>query len=387
MSNMPGVATYEGQQTNIPRPFSYRGTTTLKNGMVLCFDSDSAAADHTATGTYTAAEQAEAARQSWVENPSASNYNNPAGIVVNAPSAGITANASGDTPVQLLPFVPGGIMQESKPYVEISVGIGDLLGVAPGRMYLSKWTCGPCLGICRTAATGTAAAPAVVQADLGRFTPTDEQMAGKVIRESIHAGNYDASAAGFTETAVSVGAGTSNFSVDATQDHILATSAANDNDGIETQRDITPFNLTANDPCFGRFKFQLADVDETELWCGLADTGTTLVTSGDDDRVGFHKVGTGTTLESICEEGGTETDEDLETAVADATDYECIFFWDGIGTVYFWVNGTSGGSSGATDITANIPQTVGLGLSFGILNSAAGAETAKFYMAQAFQHN
>ena len=97
-------------------------------------------------------------------------------------------------------------------------------------------------------------------------------------------------------------------------------------------------------------KLAINDVDQTDLFIGLAVTDTTLL-GGVADAIYFESVDGSATLSAVTEASSTETQSDSVGTLADDTEIELEFYWDGT-KVEFFVNGSSVATS-----TTNIPAT------------------------------
>jgi hypothetical protein len=174
--------------------------------------------------------------------------------------------------------------------------------------------------------------------------------------------------ADFTETAVSVGAGTSNIAVGTSgAGSLVLTCAANENDGIQTQYDGENFKFDGNPLYFG-ISLQLNDATQTDFLAGLCITDTTLL-GGMTDGVYFSKVDASQAVTLELEKDSTATSTAAGTA-ADATDIILEFYYDGT-NIHWFVDGVQGSSP----VTTNLPDDEALTPSIALLTGEAIANT------------
>ena len=121
--------------------------------------------------------------------------------------------------------------------------------------------------------------------------------------------------------------------------------------------------LESGKPCFFETRMKVSDTGTAE-WCvGLSITDTTLIVAGDlsaSDFVGFVGGPTDASADTVlfrCIKDSSETDSD-EYTVADDTFYKFAFFYDGGGTVYYWIDDVLKGTH-----TTNIPDNEYLAVS------------------------
>ena len=175
-------------------------------------------------------------------------------------------------------------------------------------------------------------------------------------------------AADFTETAVSVGAGTSNIAVGtAGAGSLVFTCAAAEDDGIQTQYDGENFKFDG-DPIYFGISLQLNDATQSDFLAGLCITDTTLL-GGMTDGLYFQKVDGSTSVTLELEKDSTATSTAAGTA-ADATDIVLEFYYDGT-NVHWFVDGVQGSSP----VTTNLPDDEALTPSIALLTGEAVANT------------
>lgn len=161
----------------------------------------------------------------------------------------------------------------------------------------------------------------------------------------------------FTATAVSVGAGTSTPSQAITAgDRLLLTNAAAENDGLNIQVVGTPFQLTSGKPLYFGAKVSISDATQSDFLVGLCSLDTTIIAAHAvalaDDGVYFYKLDGGTAIVAAAEKAGTVSSV---TAAAIATTAKRIYeiFWDGNGTITYYLDGVE-----VTSMAAGYPTVV-----------------------------
>lgn len=119
---------------------------------------------------------------------------------------------------------------------------------------------------------------------------------------------------------------------------------------------------------FFKAKFQVSDATQSDLVMGLqiVDTTPLAVTDG----VYFIKADASTTLNMVVIKDSTSTTTAIGT-MANATDIEVAFYYDGVSKVYGYADGVLKGSS----VVTNLPDDEELAVSFGIQNGEAVAKT------------
>jgi hypothetical protein len=89
------------------------------------------------------------------------------------------------------------------------------------------------------------------------------------------------------------------------------------------------------------------------------------------DGVFFIKADGAATVNLLVEKNGTATTTSSVATMADDTFVTLGFFYDGVSTIYYFVNGALGGSS----VTTNLPDDEDMTISFAIQNGEAVAKT------------
>lgn len=123
-----------------------------------------------------------------------------------------------------------------------------------------------------------------------------------------------------------------------------------DNDALTAQLNGESFKLAANKKLWFETQFIIEDVSESEIFIGLADTGTDLYGAagvGVNNHVGFILDGDGN-LDFSLDEGGTQykvdttidfVDGSMATLATANVKHKCGFYWDGLGVVRVYIDG------------------------------------------------
>lgn len=179
-----------------------------------------------------------------------------------------------------------------------------------------------------------------------------------------------ASPAGWTETVVEVGAGTSEFIGSTLAGYVGdVITAANENDGWSGQLSGSSFELTSDQDLYFGCEFKLSDVTQSDFFMGLAVTDTAIL-GGVADRIGFQSLDAAATLTFLLEKSTTETISSSLHTLVDATVVFVEFYWDGSGIEVF-----VDGASVETPAVTNLPDDVALRLSLELLTGEAVAQT------------
>ena len=177
---------------------------------------------------------------------------------------------------------------------------------------------------------------------------------------------------GFHVTVVEAGTGTSE--VDQSNSiGVLAqiVTAANENDGLNLQLVGPHFEFTSNQGLvyFG-IEIDINSISTSDIFVGLAAEDTTLL-GGVADGVYLESLDGAATSFGVTEKDSTETTTSSSIAtLSDDTFHFLEFYFDG-SSVYFYVDGTEGG----TIHTTNIPDDVVLTPSIQFLAGSAVAST------------
>jgi hypothetical protein len=185
---------------------------------------------------------------------------------------------------------------------------------------------------------------------------------------------------GFTHTAVEAGAGDSTAVL--SNNTLLITTAANENDGVNLQVIAEAFDLASTNLVYFGICFQINDADQTDFLTGLCITDTTLL-GGMTDGIYFESLDGSTDINFVLEKNSTETTSASAIGtLADDTDVTLEFLFDGT-NVDSWVNGTL-----QTRLaTTNLPNDEQLTPSIHFLTGEATANTMTVKWWRAIQIN
>lgn len=151
---------------------------------------------------------------------------------------------------------------------------------------------------------------------------------------------------------------------------IIFTNNAADDDMTQMQWLGEAWDLestTAGKKIWFEARVQLSDATQSDAIIGLCITDSTLI-AGLSDGVYFHKDDGDTNWDFATEKDSTAT-ETAGIATADTSWVKLGFYYDGVGNVTPYVDGTAG-----TAHTANIPDDEQLTISFALQNGEAAAK-------------
>ena len=178
---------------------------------------------------------------------------------------------------------------------------------------------------------------------------------------------------GWTATVVEAGSGTSEWAPsDTERGASTITCAANEDDGYSAQLLGESILLDSGNWAYFRCKFSVNDADQTDLFVGFAITDTAIL-GGVTDRIGFQSVDGDAGLDFLVEKDSTETKTEDVGTLADDTDIDVEFVWDGnASSLYSYVDGSLCSTQTAT---TNLPNDELLRLSVEFLTGEAVANT------------
>ena len=185
---------------------------------------------------------------------------------------------------------------------------------------------------------------------------------------------------GFTHTAVEAGAGVSTAVL--SDNTLLITAAANEDDGVNLQVIGEAFDLASTNLVYFGINFQVNDADQVDVLVGLCITDTTLL-GGMSDGIYFESLDGSTDINFVLEKDSTETTSAAAVGtLADATNVTLEFLFDGT-NVDAWVDGTL-----QTRLaTTNLPDDEQLTPSIHFLTGEAVANTMTVNWWRAIQIN
>lgn len=173
----------------------------------------------------------------------------------------------------------------------------------------------------------------------------------------------------WTETATSVGAGTSAGAVtDADGGVLRITTAANENDGLFMESPGESFLIQTGKKAFIKARFQVGDAAQSDLIIGLHSTDTTPLDA--THRFAFISEDGSASLFFNVDDNTTDADSDSVATLEDDTWIVVAAYYDGAGTIELYADG----AKKATMTDVDVPSGE-LAIGIGYLNGAAGAET------------
>jgi len=154
---------------------------------------------------------------------------------------------------------------------------------------------------------------------------------------------------------------------------ILITNAAADNDVSASQLVGESFAYAADKELWFKTRLQISDATQSDLICGLwIKTATAPITTPPTDGIYFRKDDAAATIDFILNKDSTESVSAAIATLADATDVELAFHYDGEGTFRAYVDDVLVATQ--TTLT-NVPDDEILTLGFAIQNGEAVAKT------------
>jgi hypothetical protein len=149
---------------------------------------------------------------------------------------------------------------------------------------------------------------------------------------------------------------------------LLVTNTAADNDLVALQKKGESFRFASGKKLWFEARFKVSDATESDVVMGLqiTDTSPLDVTDG----VFFIKADGSTSVTLRVEKNDTASTATVGTMASD-TFITLGFFYDGVASVYYFVNGALGGKVATT----NLPDDEDLTVSFALQNGEAVAKT------------
>jgi hypothetical protein len=176
----------------------------------------------------------------------------------------------------------------------------------------------------------------------------------------------------WTETAVSVGTGTSAAVVtDADGGVLQITTAANENDGLFIESPGESFLIETGKKAIIKARFRVGDAIQSDLIIGLHSTDTTPLDA--TMRFAFISEDGSAALFFNVDDNTTDADSSTVATLADDTWTEVAAYYDGKGNIALYLNGAQVTSMSSVGVPG-----AEMAIGFGYLNGAAGAETTDF---------
>lgn len=184
----------------------------------------------------------------------------------------------------------------------------------------------------------------------------------------LETGDYAATDWVVTTTEAGAGSATEALAADEKGGALLITNDAADNDLDALQHNEEVFSLTSGKRCWFETRLKVSSAADCDLFVGLAITDTTVLDTS--DRVGFQIDDGDASIRALCEKNSVESSNDTGVDAVDATYIRLGFYYDGQGTVRFFVDRAL-----EATINTNVPDDENLCLTFHIQNGSAVART------------
>jgi hypothetical protein len=150
---------------------------------------------------------------------------------------------------------------------------------------------------------------------------------------------------------------------------LLLTNTAADNDLVLLQKVGESFRFESGKKLFFEARFKVSDATQSDVVVGLQITDTTPLDV--TDGVFFIKADGVATVDLLVEKNSTATTSSAVATLANDTFIRLGFYYDGVSSIQYFVNGVIGGSS----VTTNLPDDEDMTVSFAIQNGEAVAKT------------
>lgn len=154
---------------------------------------------------------------------------------------------------------------------------------------------------------------------------------------------------------------------------LLLTNAATDDSSIVLQKTPAAFALTPGKKAWFATKFQVSDATQSDLQMGIVIVDTTPLDA--TDGIYFQKDDGAATIDLYVRKNAT-TGSNKKSAIAtlaNATDIVLQWYYDGLGTLFYGVNGVRLGSMDAS--STYLPDATNLTVSMMVVNGEAAAKT------------
>ena len=180
----------------------------------------------------------------------------------------------------------------------------------------------------------------------------------------------DYAAADWVITTTEAGSGdaTEALAADEACGALLITNDNADDDVDHLQLNEENWRLSSGKKLWFDCRIKVSDATQSDWFIGLGITDTTPFATS--DRVGFEKNDGDANIDALCEKDTTETNTDTGSDGTDDTYVRLSFFWDGVDSITYFVNGKQ-----KVEHTTNQPDDENLCVSISIQNGAAAAKT------------
>jgi len=191
-------------------------------------------------------------------------------------------------------------------------------------------------------------------------------------RHQVYFNDFHEDVVGWTETATSVGVGTSAAAIaDAAGGILQITTAANEDDGLFLESQGESFLLESGKKTWVKARFSVGDAIQSDLIVGLHSTDTTPLDAA--LRFAFISEDGSAALFFNVDDNTTDADSGTVATLADDTFVQVAAYYDGGTKITLYLN----------DVPVQTMTSVSLpgaemAMGIGYLNGAAGAETSDF---------
>lgn len=318
---------YEGQQFPPHVQFEYSGSDTLRVGMAVCFNSDASTA----------------AGRRQVEKPSMANIHRFAGIIGNVGQRiGLSRTA-----VDVIPVNPG-----DNPILGVSfltdesLAAGDPIAPKPGSYYFGKSVVRDPVAVVDAAVVGTAATPAVGACTVGDQMVLTQAKETKIRSffdgfDVIPVDDTTGLTTGYTTVADAGGVQGQSPTL---QSHLEIRCDGDANDEAYVGQKGGFFDCATGKPWYFE---ALGTIDLSEdMVIGLHDGGAEANFIDDTFGIGnnsytgavFARAGTVASFTTETSAGATQQTTSSLGVAADATQYKFGIWWDGAGSIRFYLD-------------------------------------------------
>jgi hypothetical protein len=198
--------------------------------------------------------------------------------------------------------------------------------------------------------------------ELGMLDPTRYQVFFDDFDDFAHV------AAQYTQTAVSVGTGTSAVTtLDENGGVARITTAANEDDGLWAETVNENFLLVSGKKAWFKTRFKVGDAIQSDMVFGFHSTSTTPQAA--TMRFLFESVDGSAAIYFNCDDSTTDSDSGTVATLADDTYIILTAYYDGGTDIKLYADDVH-----VTTMTAVIPGAE-MGVGFGYINGTTGAET------------
>jgi hypothetical protein len=181
----------------------------------------------------------------------------------------------------------------------------------------------------------------------------------------------DYAAADWVVTTTEAGSGNATEALEGDEDSgaLLITNDDADDDLDSLQHTQEVWRLTSGKRLWFKTRVKVSDADQSDLFIGLCVTDTTPLAA--TDRIGFQSDDGDANIDALSEKDSTETNTDTGSDLADDTYVELGFYYDGAGSVTYFVNDAL-----VATHTSNLPDDERMCLTIHLQNGEAAAKTA-----------